>query len=78
MNYLTPEEYGNCLTPPIKPRRVRVLCTEGRLQGAMQFSGRWMIPHDAPDPRLPAGRPRPRQDNGQSGTTLPKHDNDLR
>jgi hypothetical protein len=58
---LSPEEWGSRLSPPISARRVRVLCEERRVPGARrQGQGNrasWSIPADAPDPRLPAGRP---------------------
>lgn len=58
---LTPEEFGARLEPPISARRVRVLCEERRVQGARRTGqgnrATWTIPADAPDPRLPPGRP---------------------
>jgi hypothetical protein len=58
---LSPEAWGARLRPPISARRVRVLCEEGRVEGAVrhggQFRALWLIPKDAPDPRLPTGRP---------------------
>ena len=38
-------------------RRVCVLCQQGRISGAQKIGRDWVIPADAPDPSLPAGRP---------------------
>ena len=34
----------------ISDRRIRVLCTEGRIEGAMKFGRNWSIPYDAVKP----------------------------
>jgi Fic family protein len=34
----------------ISDRRIRVLCTEGRIQGAIKMGRNWSIPHDATKP----------------------------
>jgi hypothetical protein len=61
---LSPEAWGARLVPKISARRARVLCEEGRVEGAV-CHGRngprnrrtWEIPDDAPDPRMGPGRP---------------------
>lgn len=35
----------------LTPRRVRVLCTDGRIDGAVKNGWSWIIPEDAPRPR---------------------------
>lgn len=48
MNYIstkeTSEKWG------ISDRRIRVLCKEGRIEGAVKFGRNWSIPEDAPKP----------------------------
>jgi len=34
----------------ITPRRVQVLCDNGRVQGAVRLGGTWIIPRGAPKP----------------------------
>lgn len=34
----------------ISPRRVRVLCEQGRVKGAQKLSMGWVVPSDAPKP----------------------------
>ena len=34
----------------ITPRRVQVLCDNGRVRGAFRLGGNWIIPIDAPKP----------------------------
>lgn len=34
----------------ISDRRIRVLCSEGRIEGAMKRAGNWLIPADAVKP----------------------------
>ena len=61
--YLSPEQWGAALVPPVSPQRVRVWLADGRIPGAFQVGSgagaSWCIPADAERPeRLPAGRPR--------------------
>lgn len=60
--YLTPEEFGARLVPPVSKQRVCVLCAERRIPGARRtvvgLRASWSIPVDAPDPRRAPGRPR--------------------
>lgn len=67
---LSPQEWGASLTPPISPQRVRILCAERRIPGARRTGqgnrATWTIPADAPDPRLPPGRPRDDSQRGDS------------
>ncbi len=58
---LSPEEWGSRHSPPISAQRVRILCADRRIPGARRTGlgnrATWAIPADAPDPRMPAGRP---------------------
>ena len=43
----------------ISPRRVGVLCNEGRIHGAQRVGSRWIIPEDSPKPadtRIKSGK----------------------
>ncbi len=43
----------------ITPRRIQVLCAEGRLEGAVKFGRQWAIPADLEKPddaRIKSGR----------------------
>jgi hypothetical protein len=43
----------------VSQRRIRVLCEEGRITGAQQIAGVWLLPasfHIAPGTRGPKGR----------------------
>ena len=43
----------------IKQRRIRVLCAEGRVEGAYKVGSYWLIPEDAKKPkdeRIKSGR----------------------
>ncbi len=48
MEYLTSEEVA--LKWNISARRVTTLCKDGRIEGAIQKSGVWLIPNDAQKP----------------------------
>lgn len=48
MEYLTSEEIAQKWD--ISARRVTTLCKEGRIEGAVQKSGVWLIPDDAQKP----------------------------
>lgn len=49
------------LVPPLNQRQAARLCHAGRVPGAVRDPwGRWLVPTDEPDPRLPVGRPRVR------------------
>lgn len=37
----------------VTPRRVQILCAEGRVAGAERFGRAWRIPEDAPKPDDP-------------------------
>lgn len=55
MRYVTAKEFGNRLTPKLGPRTVVYHCQRGRVRGAQRMPGRtgiWIIPVNAPDPRL--------------------------
>ena len=45
MEYLTAEEIANIWG--ISSRRVRILCNEGRVEGAITKGNLWLIPSDA-------------------------------
>lgn len=48
MNYLTPAQFGKSLTPSVSGRRIKQLCNEGRITGAIRIGGRnWAIPESA-------------------------------
>ena len=42
----TAEEWG------VTPRRIQVLCVEGRIEGATKFGRDWAIPTDAIKPEI--------------------------
>ena len=44
---LTPKEFGENQVPPLTPCRIRVLCHEGRIEGAQWVGTAWVIPEDA-------------------------------
>lgn len=48
MNYLTTAEVAERWS--ISRRRVTVLCGDGRINGAVQKSGVWLIPENAAKP----------------------------
>lgn len=48
MDYLTSEEIAQKWD--ISTRRVTALCKDGRIVGAVQKSGVWLIPNDAQKP----------------------------
>ncbi len=48
MDYLTSEEIAQKWD--ISTRRVTTLCKDGRIDGAVQKSGVWLIPNDAQKP----------------------------
>ena len=48
MDYLTSEEIAQKWD--ISTRRVTTLCKDGRIDGAVQKSGIWLIPHTAKKP----------------------------
>ncbi len=48
MDYLTSEEIAQRWD--ISTRRVTTLCKDGRIDGAVQKSGIWLIPHTAKKP----------------------------
>ena len=57
MNYLsvpqTAEKWG------ISARRIQVLCSDGRIPGAVRIGNRWAIPDDEPKPadaRIKSGK----------------------
>lgn len=55
MEYLTSEEIADKWS--ISPRRVTTLCREGRIVGAIQKSGIWLIPETVEKPQnLKRGR----------------------
>lgn len=55
MDYLTSEEIAQKWD--ISTRRVTTLCKDGRIVGAIQKSGVWLIPNDAQKPeKMKRGR----------------------
>jgi len=60
IGYITAEEFGKRMKPPVNRRRVITLINQGRIEGAYKVTkntGMWLIPEDAPMPeRLPTGR----------------------
>lgn len=48
MDYLTANEMAEKWE--ISSRRVRILCNEGRVEGAVQKAGIWLIPENAEKP----------------------------
>ena len=53
----------------ISERQVQKLCSEGRVQGAIQFVNVWAIPKDAPKPTRTAKSkpgPRPKSKTGEA------------
>ena len=62
MEYITANEIATKWL--ISSRRVRKLCEEGRVEGALQKANLWLIPSSTPKPiELPRGR---RGDSEQS------------
>jgi len=43
----------------ISPRRVRLLCEQGRVKGAQKLSMGWVVPSDAPKPVVGKSGPKP-------------------
>ena len=58
MKYLTPEQWGANLSPPIGKRRAQQLVASGRILKCHCVGGNYMVEAGAPDPRKPRGRPR--------------------
>ena len=57
VEYMTIQEAANKWG--ITPRRIQVLCTEGRLEGAIKFGRQWAIPADLEKPvdaRIKSGK----------------------
>ena len=57
MEYITIQEASSKWG--ITPRRIQVLCAEGRLEGAVKFGRQWAIPADLEKPddaRIKSGR----------------------
>jgi Fic family protein len=48
MNYMTTKEAG--LKWSISDRRIRILCTEGKIEGAVKIGRNWSVPSDAMKP----------------------------
>lgn len=42
----------------VDPARVRRLCIDGRIKGAVKFGPNWMIPPEAKVKKVPMGRPK--------------------
>ncbi len=57
MNLVTLKTWAESLRPPLSLRRAQVLYSEGRIKGAQKPGRDVLVPHNAPDPRKPAGRP---------------------
>ena len=49
MDYMTISDASERLG--ISRRRIQVLCTEGRIEGAVKFGRQWAIPENANKPR---------------------------
>lgn len=57
MEYMTIQEASSKWG--VTPRRIQVLCAEGRLEGAVKFGRQWAIPADSEKPddaRIKSGR----------------------
>ena len=57
MKFMTIQEAANRWG--ISSRRIQVLCTQGRLSGAVKFGRQWAIPEDAEKPtdaRIKSGK----------------------
>lgn len=57
MEYMTIQEAASKWG--ITPRRIQVLCAEGRLEGAIKFGRQWAIPADLEKPgdaRIKSGK----------------------
>ena len=52
----------------ITPRRVQVLCDDGRVQGAVRLGGTWIIPRGAPKP-IDGRTKAAKQENEKQGDT---------
>ena len=50
LDYIGTVEFGKMLSPPISPRRVRILCEEGRLD-CFKVGRTWVVNRYSPDPR---------------------------
>lgn len=50
LDYITAEEAAEKWG--ISRRRVQILCSEGRVEGAIKHGGVWAIPKDAQKPRV--------------------------
>jgi hypothetical protein len=48
MNYMTTKEAS--LKWGISDRRIRILCTEGKIKGAVKIGRNWSVPSDAMKP----------------------------
>lgn len=48
MNGMTTKEVAKKWS--ITPRQVQLLCSQGRILGAVRFGNAWVIPSDAPKP----------------------------
>jgi len=55
--YQTVEEFAQ--DAGVSPRRIRVICRQGRIPGAYKHGRDWMIPAAATWDRKPPGRPWP-------------------
>ena len=63
MEFLTSEEIANKWN--ISTRRVTTLCKDGRIEGAVQKGGVWLIPDDV---QKPESMKRGRKANGGEGS----------
>lgn len=59
MNFMTIKEAANQWE--ISPRRVQVLCSEGRIKGAFKHGNAWFIPRNTSKPEQMKRGPKPRK-----------------
>ena len=50
-NYYLSGEYAAILNPPVTQRRVRQMCKNGDIKGAVKLSRDWLIPKKSKDTR---------------------------
>ncbi len=61
-------EWAKCHANPMSTQVASRLCRDGRVKGAKQYFGRWMVPVGTPDPRLERG-----EHLNTKGTPDPRH-----
>ncbi len=51
-------EWARSMESHMSDQTANRLCREGRVEGATQYLGKWMVIKGTPDPRHPVGAPR--------------------